>query len=101
MRSHRSKGVPFTQVEQAEFGFAKPGRVRQYGLEYRLQFAGRARDDAQHFRCGFLSLQRLVALTGELRRQFSFCGRQRMNCVDGSSLAHRDAFAFWSCDGAT
>ena len=35
------------------------------------------------------------------QQQFAFCGWQRMNCVDGSSLAHRDAFAFWSCGGAT
>src|SRR5262249_42091480 len=40
VRSHRSKGVPIPEVERAEFGFAKPGRISQHGIEHRLQFAG-------------------------------------------------------------
>jgi len=62
--SHGSKGVPFTQVERAEFGFAKPGRVRQHRFEYRLEFARRASNDAQYLRGRGPLLQGLGKLTG-------------------------------------
>jgi hypothetical protein len=54
------------KFECAEFCLAKPNRILQHRLEYRLKLARRATDDAQHLRCGFLSLKRLVALTDQL-----------------------------------
>jgi hypothetical protein len=45
---------------------ADAGGILQHSSEHRLQLAGRRADDAKHLACGFFSLQRLVALTGEL-----------------------------------
>src|SRR5262249_44960179 len=42
VRSDNSQSVSLAEIERAEFGFAKPGRVRQHGLKYRLEFARRA-----------------------------------------------------------
>src|SRR5262245_62004310 len=64
--SHGSKGVPFTQVERAGFGFAKPGRVRQHRFEYRLKLAGRARNDAQYLGGRGPLLQRLGKVSPRL-----------------------------------
>ena len=50
----------------AELGLADARRIRQHGLEHRLQLAGRARDDLQHLGGRGLLLQRL----GELLFQF-------------------------------
>src|SRR5262249_41377880 len=58
--------VALTEIHCPEFGLADACRILQYRLEHRLQLARRRADDAQHLRCGFLSLQRFVALTGEL-----------------------------------
>jgi hypothetical protein len=58
----------FMKKEVAEFSLAEPHGVRQDGLEHRRQLAGRRTDDAQHLRCCFLSLQRFVALSGELSK---------------------------------
>ena len=52
----------FTQLQSAEFGLADTDCVLQHRLEYRLQFAGRRTDDAQHLRRGRLLLQRLHAI---------------------------------------
>jgi hypothetical protein len=49
-----------------ELGLANAPGISQNCSKNRGQLAGRAGNDAQHFCCGFLSLQRLVALTGEL-----------------------------------
>jgi len=54
------------QKDITELGLAEPYGIPQDGLEHRLQPSGRGADDAQNLRCGFLSLQRLVALTGKL-----------------------------------
>jgi hypothetical protein len=70
---HRSdpKGVSFMEVERAEIGLTQPGRVRQHGLEHRLQVARRARDHLQHFGGRGLLLQRV---SKELSRLGEFSG---------------------------
>jgi hypothetical protein len=52
--------------QDAELGLADAGRVRQYGLEHRLQLAWRAADDLQHVRGRGLLLQRLGEVVGAL-----------------------------------
>src|SRR6516162_5191912 len=42
VRSDNTQSVFLAEIERAEFGFAKPSRVRQHGLKYRLEFARRA-----------------------------------------------------------
>src|SRR5262249_15612815 len=55
VRCGNPKSVTFTEVEDAEFRLTEPRRIHQHRLEYRLQFAGRARNDLQHLgRCGLL-----------------------------------------------
>ena len=55
----RAESVSVTKEQIAELGLAKSRRIRQHGLEHRLQLAGRAGDDLQHLGgCGLL-LQRL------------------------------------------
>src|SRR4051812_25233431 len=56
----------FIPKQHSKLGAASARRVVQHGLEHRLQVARRAADDTQDLRCGFLSVQRLVALKGEL-----------------------------------
>ena len=46
-------------------------RVRQHGLEHRLQLAGRTGDDLQHLRCRGLLLQRLGQLARTLPARLS------------------------------
>src|SRR6516165_1943708 len=46
-------------VDVSELGVADTYRVRQHGLENRLQFTWRTADNAQHLRRGRLLLQRL------------------------------------------
>ena len=53
------KPSPSLQIQGAEVGLAEARRIRQHGLEHRLQLAGRARDDAQHLGGRRLLLQRL------------------------------------------
>src|SRR4030081_1856163 len=43
-----AKRASLRQKQRAALGLATPRRVRQHGLEYRLQLARRARDDAEH-----------------------------------------------------
>src|SRR5262245_45879617 len=57
-----TKESSVTQVECAELGTAEPSCVRQDGLEYGLQLAGRTRDNAQDLRGGGLLLQRFTQL---------------------------------------
>ena len=65
--SNHAKGICVVQVEISENGLADARCALQHGLEYRSQLAGRGADNPQHLRRGFLSLQRFVALTDELR----------------------------------
>ena len=53
-----AKPVSCREPHGAVAGLAKLRRVRQHGCEYRLQFARRARDDAQHLGGRGLLLQR-------------------------------------------
>src|SRR5262249_47611653 len=46
--------------QRAVAGFAQPRGVREHGSKDRFQLAARTRDDAQHFRCCRLLLQRLA-----------------------------------------
>src|SRR5215467_6494771 len=57
-----AEGVSVVQIERAKLGLAEPRRVRQHGLEHRLQVAGRAADNLQYFRGRCLLLQRLSSL---------------------------------------
>src|SRR5215813_11251266 len=50
------------EIEVAEPGLANAHCIGQHGLEHRLKLARRTRDDAQHFRCCGLLLQRLGKL---------------------------------------
>ena len=61
-----AKRLAIKAHQHPEFGLANSCGILQQGLENRLHVAARAGDDPQHLRCGLLSLQRLVALTGEL-----------------------------------
>ncbi len=56
------KAVAFGTPEDAELRLADAGRVRQHGVEHRLELAGRARYDAQHVGGRGLLLQRLTQL---------------------------------------
>jgi len=60
-RSH-AKSAPFILVENPKFCLAEPHGVRHQGLENRLQFARRVRDNPQHLGCRRLLLQRLAQL---------------------------------------
>src|SRR5262249_17379215 len=57
-----SEGVALAQKERAKLGLAEAHRVRQYGLEDRLQFSRRAADDLQDIRGCRLLLLRLGEL---------------------------------------
>src|SRR5262249_41724564 len=48
VRSDNSQSVSLAEIERAEFGFAKPGRVREHALKYRLELGRRARNDTQN-----------------------------------------------------
>ena len=62
----KRKLVAFAKPQVAELGFADAGRIFQHRLEYRLQLAGRAGDDLQHFGGRGLLLQRLGEIVGAL-----------------------------------
>src|SRR5262249_31851366 len=49
VQGHRAEPVALAQPQYTEFRLAESGGVIQHDLEHRLQLAGRARDDAQHF----------------------------------------------------
>ena len=65
-RGGHMKILAVVTKQSAKFGLADAHRALQHGLKHWLQLTGRRADDAQHLRCGFLSLQGLVALTDEL-----------------------------------
>ena len=63
----RAEGVALEEIQHAELGRAHAHRVRQHGLEHRLELARRARDDAEHLRGRGLLLQRFGQLPARLR----------------------------------
>src|SRR5262245_14948170 len=78
-------GFPI-EKESAEFGFAEPRPVRQYGRENRLQFAWRARDHAQHLGCRALLLPRLGEFTSQAVELFLHIGGRGTATARGSGL---------------
>src|SRR6516165_3371705 len=63
---NRTKAVSLRSIHCAKFGLADARRVRQHGLEYRLQLTGRRTDDLEHLgRCGLL-LQCLGEIVGTM-----------------------------------
>ena len=62
MHCDKPELASFKQCEIAELGLADAYRVRQHGLEHRLQLARRARDDLEHLGGRGLLLARLVQL---------------------------------------
>src|SRR5262249_3094572 len=59
-----SESVALAQEERSKLGLAEARRVRQYGLEDRLQFSRRAANDLQDIPARRLLLQRLGEFTG-------------------------------------
>jgi hypothetical protein len=57
-----SEYIAFVEQHVAEAGLADANSVLKHGLEHRLQFTGRTRNDAQHFGSGGLLLQCLSSL---------------------------------------
>jgi hypothetical protein len=55
-----SEYIAFVKQHVAEAGLADANSVLKHGLEHRLQFTGRTRNDAQHFGSGGLLLQGLA-----------------------------------------
>jgi len=66
VESDLTEDVSFVEIQRAEFGLADARCVLQHGLEHRLNFAGRARYDAEHLRCRGLLLQRIGKLVRAL-----------------------------------
>src|SRR5215510_4299470 len=56
---NRAEAVAIAKVQRTELCFANVRGVREHGVKDWLKFAGRTRDDLQHFRCCRLLLQRL------------------------------------------
>src|SRR5262245_25795687 len=79
LKRRYAEGIAFTQPEDAVRCLAKPSRVRQHGLKYRLKLAGRAADHLQHLGSRGLLLQRL----GEL-------ARARLHLVEQPHVLDRD-----------
>ena len=63
--------VSVVKQEIAELGLADVRCVRQHRLEHRLQLAGRRTDDAQHFGCRRLLLQRFSEIVSALTSSLS------------------------------
>src|SRR5262245_25446697 len=66
MQGHRAKSSFFIEVEVSEVGPAQLFGVRQQGFEYRLQLAGRTRDNAKHLGRRRLLVQCLAQIVGAL-----------------------------------
>ena len=72
---HDTHGAVLEKQQRRKPGAADAGGIAQNCLEHWFQVAGRGTNDAQDLRCGFLPLQRLVALTDELSNvRLSFGG---------------------------
>lgn len=48
MKGNGTEAARVAKQENTELGLTEARRVREHGLEYRLEVAGRARDDLQH-----------------------------------------------------
>ena len=48
MQCHRPESITFAKPQHAELRLADPGRIRQHGVEHRLQLTGRRTDDAEN-----------------------------------------------------
>src|SRR5215469_14953133 len=55
----------FITEQNPKLGLANVYGLLQHRVEDWLQFAGRSADNAQHLRCGLLSLQRLITLAAK------------------------------------
>jgi hypothetical protein len=73
---HSAKPIPLAQEKHAKICSTYTNRIFQHGLKDRLKPAGRRADDAQHFRYGFFSLERLVALVRALSEPFLQIARE-------------------------
>src|SRR6476619_2053825 len=62
VRRSDTKNLSIAEIHVSESGFANAHRVCEYGLENRLQLAGRTRDDTEHLRGRRLMLQCLGQL---------------------------------------
>src|SRR3974390_1080799 len=64
MHRNGPNSISFRLKQDAEFGFTNAGCIRQHGVEYRLELAGRRTNDPEPLaRCGLL-LQRLAQIIG-------------------------------------
>ena len=79
MRRSDTKDLSIAEIHVSERSLANAHRVREYGLEDRLQLPGRRRDDLQHLRGRNLLLQRL----GELLLQLG------IGCAKAVNLSSR------------
>jgi hypothetical protein len=61
-----TKGVALAKVQIAKLGAAKAHGFLKQGRKHRLEIAGRAGDDLQHFRCRGLLLQRFGEIVSAL-----------------------------------
>src|SRR5262249_8054771 len=57
-----TRSVSLIQLQYAELSTAQPGCILQHGFEYRLELAGRARDDTEDLRSRRLLLQSLAQI---------------------------------------
>src|SRR5262249_6916726 len=65
-----TKDVPVIQVQRAEPGTTEPSRVREHGLEHRLQLARRAANDTQDLGCRSLLPTSSICLSVNGRTEF-------------------------------
>ena len=73
MHRHSAKCIALAQVQYTKICSADTNRIPQHGLEYRLQFARRRTDDAQHLgarRLLLACLAKFARLTLKLLLQF-------------------------------
>src|SRR5215831_9697989 len=61
---NRAEAVAVSKVQRSKSSFTNARGVREHSIKDRLKFAGRTRDDLQHFRCCCLLLQRLGQIVG-------------------------------------
>src|SRR6476660_6936603 len=79
VRRSDAKDLSIAEIHVSERSLANAHRVREYGLENRLQLPGRRRDDLQHLRGRSLLFQRL----GELLLQLG------IGCAKAVNLSSR------------
>jgi hypothetical protein len=65
VRRSDTKDLSSAEIHVSERSLANAHRVREYGLEDRLQLPGRRRDDLQHLRGRRLLLSRFRYFTGK------------------------------------